>query len=54
MVHLSVAIGTFFEALFYAILRVAGLASLVVIGMAFAGFALFMVARLALGRRTPR
>jgi len=52
MIHLSVAIGRFVEALFYAILRVAGVVTIAVIGVAFAGFILFMLARwmLAKGR----
>ena len=38
MIHLSVAIGRFVEALFYAILRVAGVVTIAVVGTAFAGF----------------
>ncbi len=45
MIHLSVAIGRFVEALFYAILRVAGAITGVVLLVALAGFALFMIAR---------
>jgi len=45
LIHLSVAIGRFVEALFYAILRVAGGIALAVIAIAFAGFLLFMLAR---------
>ncbi len=45
LIHLSVAIGRFVEALFYAILRVAGGIAIAVIGIAFAGFLLFMLAR---------
>lgn len=53
MIHLSVAIGRFVEALFFAILRVAGMVTLIVVGVAIAGFVLFMIARwgLARGRR---
>jgi hypothetical protein len=50
MIHLSVAIGRFVEALFYAILTVAGTVTMVVLGIAFAGFLLFMAARLMLAR----
>ena len=51
MVHLSVAIGRFLEALFYAMARVAGLVALAVVGVALAGAAIFGVARWALRRR---
>ncbi len=53
MIHLSVAIGRFVEALFYAILTVAGTVTMVVVGTAFAGFVLFATARalIAKGRR---
>lgn len=53
MVHLSVAIGRFVEALFYAILGVAGQVTAVVIGIALVGALLFGSARwmLARGRR---
>lgn len=53
MIHLSVAIGRFVEALFYAILRVAGVVTMAVVGIALAGLALFMAARwmLSKGRR---
>jgi hypothetical protein len=56
MIHLSVAIGRFVEALFYAILRVAGAVTVVVLGMALAGFVLFMIARwlIARGRANRR
>jgi len=52
MIHLSVAIGRFVEALFYAILRVAGVVTIAVIGVALAGIVFFMLARwmLATGR----
>ncbi|VVS99142.1 conserved hypothetical protein [Sphingomonas sp. EC-HK361] len=50
MIHLSVAIGRFVEALFYAILRVAGVVTIAVVGTAFAGFLLFMAARWMLSR----
>lgn len=53
MIHLSVAIGRFVEALFYAILRVAGVVTGVVLLIAFAGLILFLFARwlIARGRR---
>jgi hypothetical protein len=56
MIHLSVAIGRFVEALFYAILRVAGVVTGVVLLVAFAGLVLFMVARwlIARGRKARR
>lgn len=50
MIHLSVAIGRFFEALFYAILRVAGVVAGTVLGIALAGALLFLVARVLIGR----
>jgi hypothetical protein len=50
MIHLSVAIGRFVEALFYAILRVAGAITGVVLVVAFAGFLLFMIARWLIAR----
>ncbi|MCC2979740.1 MULTISPECIES: hypothetical protein [unclassified Sphingomonas] len=53
MIHLSVAIGRFVEALFYAILRVAGVVTGIVLLVAFAGLILFLIARwlIARGRR---
>jgi hypothetical protein len=53
MIHLSVAIGRFVEALFYAILRVAGVVTGVVLLVALAGLILFLAARwlIARGRR---
>lgn len=53
MIHLSVAVGRFVEALFYAILRVAGVVTGVVLLVALAGLVLFLVARwmIARGRR---
>lgn len=54
MIHLSVAIGRFVEALFYAIVRVAGWVTLVVVGVAFAGFVLVMAARWMLARGRAR
>lgn len=53
MIHLSVAIGRFVEALFYAILRVAGVITGAVLLVAFAGLLLFLTARwlIARGRR---
>ena len=50
MIHLSVAVGRFFEALFYAILRMAGVVTGVVLTIAIAGALLFLVARLLIGR----
>jgi len=50
MIHLSVAIGRFVEALFYAILRVAGVVTGVVLLVAIAGLILFLVARWLIGR----
>lgn len=54
MIHLSVAIGRFVEALFYAILRVAGVVTLVVVGVAFAGTVLFLLARWMIARGRGR
>ncbi|WBH16088.1 hypothetical protein [Sphingomonas radiodurans] len=56
MIHLSVAIGRFVEALFFAILRVAGMITGVVLGVALLGLILFLVARwlIARGREAPR
>lgn len=54
MIHLSVAIGRFFEALFYAILRVAGVVTVAVLAVTLAGAILFLVARLLLARRKDR
>ncbi|WP_193753118.1 hypothetical protein [Sphingomonas endophytica] len=51
MIHLSVAIGRFFEALFYAILRVAGVAAGAILGVAVAGALLFLLARVLIGRK---
>lgn len=53
MIHLSVAIGRFVEALFYAMLGVAGWITLVVVGIALAIGAVLLLARwlLARGRR---
>lgn len=45
MVHISVAIGRFFEALFFAIVRVAGVVTGVVLGVTVAGAILFFLAR---------
>ena len=45
MIHLSVAVGRFVEALFYAILRVAGVITGVVLLVALAGLVLFLLAR---------
>jgi len=54
VIHLSVAIGRFVEALFYAIARVAGAVTLVVVGVALAGFLLFSAARWMLARGRAR
>ncbi|KTT69297.1 membrane protein [Sphingomonas endophytica] len=51
VIHLSVAIGRFFEALFYAILRVAGVAAGAILGVAVAGALLFLLARVLIGRK---
>jgi hypothetical protein len=45
MVHLSVAVGRFFQALFFAILKIAGWAALSVIGGAAALGGAFLLAR---------
>lgn len=50
MIHLSVAVGRFVEALFYAILRVAGVITGVVLLIALAGLMLFLIARWLIGR----
>jgi hypothetical protein len=50
VIHLSVAIGRFFEALFYAILRVAGVVAGTMLGLALAGALLFLIARVLIGR----
>ena len=50
MIHLSVAIGRFVEALFYAILRVAGNVTLIVIGIALLGALAFSFARWSFAR----
>lgn len=54
MIHLSVAVGRFFEALFFAILRVAGLVTGTVFAIAIVGALLFVVARWLLSRGRPR
>lgn len=56
MIHLSVAIGRFVEALFYAILRVAGAVTGTVLLVALIGVALFVAARwlITRGRNTGR
>lgn len=50
MIHLSVAIGRFVEALFYAILRVAGVITGAVLLVAVTGLALFLAARWLIAR----
>jgi hypothetical protein len=52
LVHLSVAIGRFFEALLFAVLRVAGVVTGWVLAVAVAGALLFLAARLLLARRS--
>lgn len=54
MIHLSVAIGRFVEALFYAILRVAGVVTGVVLLVALAGLVLFLAARWLIARGRNR
>ncbi len=57
MIHLSVAIGRFVEALFYAILRVAGVVTGIVLLIAITGLILFLTARWLIargGRKNPR
>jgi hypothetical protein len=54
MIHLSVAVGRFVEALFYAILRVAGVVTGVVLLVALAGLALFLTARWLIARGRAR
>jgi hypothetical protein len=51
LVHLSVAIGRFFEALLFALLRVAGVVTGWILGIAVVGALLFLAARLLLARR---
>lgn len=51
MIHLSVAIGRFFEALFFAILRVAGVVTVAVVGVMLVWLVLFGLSRLLLARR---
>ncbi len=51
MIHLSVAIGRFLEALFYAILRVAGVLTLAAVGLAAVIGLMFGAARWAIRRR---
>ena len=50
LIHLSVAIGRFVEALFYAILRVAGVITFGVIGIVILGVLLFMTVKRMTGR----
>ncbi|WP_375381794.1 hypothetical protein [uncultured Sphingomonas sp.] len=51
VIHLSVAIGRFLEALFYAILRVAGVLTLAAVGIAAVIGLMFGAARWAIRRR---
>lgn len=50
MIHLSVAVGRFFETLFFAILRVAGVVTGTVLLIALAGALLFAIARFLIAR----
>lgn len=50
MVHISVAIAAFFEALFWAMTRVAGGIGLIVFGIAFVLLGVMFVARLLIKR----
>lgn len=54
MVHLSVAIGRFFEALLFAVLRVAGMVTGTILLVAIVGALLFLAARFLLARGRPR
>lgn len=54
MIHISVAIGRFFEALFFAILRVAGMVTGMVFAIALAGGLLFLAARFLIAHGRPR
>lgn len=54
LIHLSVAVGRFVEALFYAILRVAGVMTLAVVGAALVGALLFFTARWMIARGRKR
>jgi hypothetical protein len=54
MVGLSVALGRFFEALFWAILQVAGSVAGAGIGVLLVALAVWMAVRWAWRRRTPR
>lgn len=51
VIHLSVAVGRFFEALFFAILRVAGVVTVAALGVLLALAILLGVSRVLLGRR---
>ena len=51
MIHLSVAIGRFFEALFFAMLKVAGTIVGAVLGIALTLAILFWIARMLIVRR---
>lgn len=50
MIHLSVAIGRFFEALLFALLRVAGMVTGGIVAIALGGGLLFLAARMLLAR----
>lgn len=54
MIHLSVAIGHFFEVLLFAILRVAGVVTGTVFAIAIVGAVLFVLARWLIARGRPR
>ena len=51
MVHLSVAVARFVEALLYAILRIAGMTTLAALGAVIALYLLFRIWRRYRGRR---
>lgn len=54
MIHLSVAIGRFVEALFFAMLRVAGAVTGVVLGIAIVAVGLVVMGRWLIARRRAR
>ena len=54
MIHLSVAIGRFVEALFWAIVRVAGWVTVLVAAVALAAFVLFLLGRWIVVRTRTR
>ena len=54
VIHLSVAIGRFVEALFWAIVRVAGWVTVLVAAVALAAFVLFLLGRWIVVRTRTR